>query len=202
MKTRSIVVVLCFCSLLVPLALFAQDKPKEQGPPGMSNAEMEAMMKAMSPGEQHKHLARLAGDWTFTSKMWMAPGAPPSDSNGTMHADTVLDGRYVQSVWKGNMMGMAFEGHGTDGYDNLSKKYVSTWVDNMGTGILYSTGTCDNDGHKCESKGSMIDPMTGKDSYMRSVISWTNSDSFTMEMFGPDPSGKEFKWMEMSVKRK
>lgn len=201
MKTRSIIVVLCFC-ILVPLAVLAQDKPKEQAPPGMSGPEMEAMMKAMSPGEQHKQLARLAGDWTFTNKMWMAPGAPPAESSGTMHGETILDGRYVQSTWKGNMMGMAFEGHGTDGYDNVAKKYVSSWIDNMGTGILYSTGTCDADGKKCESKGSMIDPMTGKDSYMRSVVSWTGNDSFVMEMYGPDPSGKEFKWMEMSVKRK
>jgi uncharacterized protein DUF1579 len=201
MKTRSIVVVLCFC-ILVPLAVLAQDKPKEPAAPAMGGPEMEAMMKAMSPGEQHKHLARLAGDWTFTNKMWMAPGQPPSESSGTMHGETILDGRYVQSVWKGNMMGMPFEGHGTDGYDNVAKKYVSSWIDNMGTGILYSTGSCDTDGHKCETKGSMMDPMTGKDSYMRSVISWTGNDSFVMEMFGPDPSGKEFKWMEMSVKRK
>ena len=201
MRTRSIVVVLCFC-ILVPLTAFAQDKPKEQAPPGMSAAEQEAMMKAMSPGEQHKHLARLAGDWTFTNKMWMAAGAPPAESSGTMHGETILGGRYVQSVWKGNMMGMDFEGHGTGGYDNVAKKYVSSWVDNMGTGILYSTGSCDADGKKCEEKGSMIDPMTGKESYMRSVTSWTGNDSFVMEMYGPDPSGKEMKWMEMSVKRK
>ncbi len=33
-------------------------------------------------------------------------------------------------------MGMPFEGMGIDGYDNLAKQYVSTWVDNMGTGIM------------------------------------------------------------------
>jgi uncharacterized protein DUF1579 len=201
MRTRSIVVVLCFC-ILVALTAFAQDKPKEQAPPGMSAAEQEAMMKAMSPGEQHKHLALLAGDWSFTSKAWMAPGAPPAESTGTMHAEAVLGGRYVQSVWKGNMMGMDFEGHGTNGYDNVAKKYVSTWMDNMSTGIMYSTGTCDAEHKRCEEKGSMMDPMTGKESYMRSVTNWSGNDSFTMEMYGPDPSGKEFKWMEMSVKRK
>jgi hypothetical protein len=44
--------------------------------------------------------------------------------------------------------------------------------------------------------------MTGKESYMRSVTSWTGNDSFVMQMYGPDPSGKEFQWMEMTVKRK
>ncbi len=197
MKIRSTVAVL----LLVAFAgaAFAQDKPAA---PAMGGPEMEAMMKAMSPGEPHKHLAKMAGDWTFTSKMWMAPGQPPMESGGTMHAETILGGRYIQAVWKGDMMGMPFEGRATEGYDNLAKKYVSTWVDNMGTGIMYSTGTCDADHRKCESKGSMIDPMTGKDSYMRSVINWTGSDSFLVQMYGPDPSGKEFQWMEMAVKRK
>jgi hypothetical protein len=203
MKTRSIAVVLSLLALLLAIPALTQDKPKES-PPGMGDPAMhEAMMKAMSPGEPHKHLAKMAGDWTFTNKMWMAPGQPPMESSGTMHAETILGGRYVSAVWKGDMMGMPFEGHGTEGYDNLAKKYVSTWVDNMGTGILYSTGTCEADNRKCESKGSMIDPMTGKDSYMRSVINWTDDNNFVMQMYGPDSStGKEFQWMEMTVKRK
>jgi hypothetical protein len=189
--------------LLIVLAVpaMAQDKPKE-GAPAMGGPEMEAMMKAMTPGEPHKHLAKMAGDWTFTNKMWMDPGQPPMESSGTMHGETILGGRYVQTVWKGDMMGMPFEGHGTDGYDNVAQKYVSSWIDNMGTGIMYSTGTCDAASQKCESKGTMMDPMTGKESYMRSVISWTGSDSFVTQMYGPDPSGKEFQWMEISVKRK
>jgi Protein of unknown function (DUF1579) len=207
MKIRSTtIVVLSLLALLLapalPVLAQDQDKPKENAP-AMGDAAMhEAMMKAMTPGPPHKLLARLAGDWTFTSKAWMAPSQPPMESSGTMHGETILDGRYVQTVWKGNMMGMAFEGHGTDGYDNVAQKYVSSWLDNMGTGIMYSTGTCDADGQKCEAKGSMMDPMTGKDSYMRSVTSWTGNDSFVMQMYGPDPSGKEFQWMEMTVKRK
>jgi len=41
------------------------------------------------------------------------------------------------------MMGMPFEGIGINGYDNLKKKFVSTWIDNMGTMIVMSTGTFD-----------------------------------------------------------
>jgi Protein of unknown function (DUF1579) len=203
MKMRSTAIVLSLLTLLAVLAVpvMSQDKPKEDAP-AMGGPEMEAMMKAMTPGEPHKHLARMAGDWTFTNKMWMAPGQPPAESSGTMHGEMILGGRYVQTVWKGDMMGMPFEGHGTDGYDNVAKKYVSSWVDNMSTGIMYSTGSCDADGLKCESKGSMMDPMTGKDSYMRSVVTWTGNDGFVMQMYGPDPAGKEFQWMEMSVKRK
>ena len=201
MKIRSTAVVLCLLALALAVPAVAQEEPKPAAPP-MDAAMQEAMMKAMTPGEPHKHLAKMAGDWTYTSKMWMAPGQPPMESGGTMHAETILGGRYLQATWKGDMMGMPFEGRATEGYDNLAKKYVSTWVDNMSTGIMYSTGTCDADHRKCESKGTMIDPMTGKDSYMRSVINWTDDNNFVMQMYGPDPSGKEFQWMEMTVKRK
>jgi Protein of unknown function (DUF1579) len=198
MKIRLTAAALC----LLALPALAQDKPKEPAAPAMGAAEMEAMTKAMSPGEPHKRLARMAGDWTYTNKMWMAPNQPPEDSTGTMHAETILGGRYVQTTWTGNMMGMTFEGHGTEGYDNIAKQHVSSWVDNMGTGIILSTGTCDDSGNKCSMKGDMMDPMTGKKSYMRSEMTWMDANTFKNEMYGPGPDGKEFKWMEMTVKRK
>lgn len=199
MKIRLTAAALC----LLALPALAQDKPKQPAaPPGMDAAAMAAMEKALAPGEPHKRLARLAGDWTYTNKMWMDPSQPPVDSTGTMHAETILGGRYVQSTWTGNMMGAPFEGRATDGYDNLAKKYVSSWVDNMGTGILYSTGTCDEKGTKCSYKGDMMDPMTGQKSYMRQEITWTDDNTFKNEMYGPGMDGKEFKWMEMTIKRK
>lgn len=199
MKVQKIAVVL---SLLALCPVFAQEKPKEPADPAMGGPEMEAMMKAMSPGENHKHLAWYAGDWTFTNKMWMDPSQPPMESTGTMKGELVLGGRYVQTQWQGNMMGMPFEGRGTDGYDNLKKEYVSSWVDNMGTGILLMTGTCENGGKKCMMKGDMIDPMTGKPGYMRSVTTWADQNNFTLEMYGAGGDGKEVKMMEMVVKRK
>lgn len=196
MKARPTAVVL---SLLALSPVFAQEKPAA---PPMGGPEMEAAMKAMSPGENHKHLSWYAGDWTFTNRMWMDPSQPPLESTGTMKGELILGGRYAQTHWQGSMMGMPFEGRGTDGYDNLKKQYVSSWVDNMGTGILLFTGTCENGGKKCMMKGDMIDPMTGKPGYMRSVTTWTDQNNFTMEMYGAGGDGKEVKMMEMVVKRK
>jgi hypothetical protein len=182
-------------------AAFAQDKAKEQ-PMGMGQADMEAMMKSMAPGEHQKQLARMAGDWTFTNKAWMAPGQPPVEASGTMHADVLMGGRYVEHHWKGNFMNMPFEGRGTEAYDNITKQYVNTWIDNMGTGIMNSTGTCDEGGKKCTYSGLTSDPMAGKQVTMRSVITWLDGDTFTNEMYGNDPSGKEMKMMEITARRK
>ncbi len=198
MRIRPIAI-LCLLALVLAVPAVAQEEPKA---PAMGGPEMEAMMKAMSPGEQHKHLARLAGDWTYTSKMWMDPSAPAMESGGTMHAEVMFGGRYVEHHWKGSFMNMPFEGRGTDAYDNVAKQYVSTWIDSMSTGIMYSTGTCDDAGKSCTQSGDYWDPMTGKKTTMRSTITWPDDNSFKMEMFGKGPNGQEMKMAEMMVKRK
>ncbi|HSS77982.1 MAG TPA: DUF1579 domain-containing protein [Thermoanaerobaculia bacterium] len=203
MKIRKTVVALFLLALCSTVATaFAQDKPKPQVAPAMSNADMDAMMKAASPGEPQKKLARLAGDWTFTNTMWMAPGQPPVESKGTMHGVVLMGGRYVEHTWKGDMMGMPFEGRGTDGYDNVGKEYVASWVDNMGTGIAYSTGHCDAAGKVCTYSGDMWDPMSGKKITTKAVITWLDDNTFKNEMYSPGPDGKEAKMMEIVAKRK
>ncbi len=43
----------------------------------------------------------------------------------------------------GKMKDMTFKGMGIEDYDNVKKKFVGTWVDNMGTGIMMSEGRYD-----------------------------------------------------------
>jgi hypothetical protein len=200
MKSRWIAV-LCLLALMSVPVLAQQEKPPA-GMPAMDSPEMQAAMAAMSPGPEHQKLARMVGDWTFTNKMWMDPSAAPAEGSGTMHAEMILGGRYVHEVWKGNFMGMPFEGHGTEGYDNMTKKHVSSWVDNMGTGIMYSTGTCNADGKVCTTTAEMIDPMTGVMTASRSVITWTSDKSFTMEMYAKPAGGTEMKGMEITATKK
>jgi hypothetical protein len=200
MKTRTSILALSLAAALAAPLLAREDKPKAAAP-AMDNAGMEAMMKAAQPGEKHKLLNDLVGDFTYTSKMWMAPGQPPMESNGTLHSEWILGGRYVQSVYKGDMMGQPFEGHGTDGYDNLSKQYVGSWVDNAGTGIMMSTGTCDEASKTCTMLSEMIDPMSGQ-KVTTKMVSTHSAGGFKFDMFIKDPAGHEFKTMEIAAKKK
>jgi hypothetical protein len=199
MKVRGIAI-LCLLALSAPVV--AQEKKAEGTPPGEAEM-MAAMMKAGEPGENHKHLGRMAGDWEYTSKMWMAPGQAPEESKGTMHGEMLMGGRYLQHHWKGNMMGMPFEGMGTEGYDNTTKKFMSNWIDNMGTGMMTSTGTCDEAGKVCTLTGDMVDPMSGQTMTTKEVITWIDNDHFKNEMYGKNPaSGNEMKMMEINASRK
>lgn len=202
MNMKSTMVALSVC-LLMGVGVQAQEKKEgAQQAPGMSGPEMEAMMKAMSPGENHKHLGRLVGSWDIATKMWMEPGQPPSESKATMSAQWVLGGRYVQTSYKGEMMGMPFEGTGLDGYDNVTKQYVSTWADNMGTGILYMTGKCDAGCKTLTLNGESADPTTGQMVNMRFVTTFLDDKSYQFQIFAKDASGQEFKMMEMQAKKK
>jgi hypothetical protein len=188
------------CLLMVVAPVMAQDKKAESK--GPSEADMAAMMAAAQPGENHKHLSQMAGDWEVITKAWMAPGQPPMESTGTMHAEMMMGGRYVQHHWKGSFGNMPFEGQGTEAYDNMTKKFVSSWIDNMGTGIMMSTGTCDEAGKVCTQVGDTMDPMSGQSMTMKSVITWADNNHFKNEMFVKDAAGNEMKMMEITASRK
>jgi hypothetical protein len=167
------------------------------------SAAMMAQWQAyMTPGPPHARLASVAGDWTWNSTFWMAPGAPEEKSEGTMTAQAVMDGRYLIEQWKGTVMGGPFEGRALNGYDNAKKQHFSVWIDNMGTGVMTSWGGYDESGDTMTMKGSFIDPMTGKEQSSRSVMRHVDDDHFIMEMFGPGPDGKEYKTMELHAYRK
>lgn len=61
----------------------------------------------------------------------------------------ILGGRFLQQEVNGEMMGMPMNGIGITGYDNLKKKYVGFWIDNMGTGMYTMEGEMDKEGKAC-----------------------------------------------------
>jgi hypothetical protein len=202
MKFRNLTLALASLALLAATARADEKKPAEGAPPGMSEADMKAMMAAGTPGPEHKHLASMAGDWTFTTTFWMAPGAPPQTSTGTMKAETMMGGRYLKETWNGDMMGMPFEGQALMGYDNVAKKHYSTWIDSMSTGMMTSWGDCDQGMKSCTFSGKFWDPVSAKETTSRMQITWVDDNTFKNEMWGPGPDGKEMKMMEIVAKRK
>jgi hypothetical protein len=181
--------------------LSAQEK-KAAAPAPDEKVAMEAMMNAATPGEPHKKLEQFVGTWDAKVSMWMKPGAPPEQSTGTSEATSVLGGRYVAEKFEGTFMGQPFSGMGMTGYDNVTKKYVGTWADTAGTGIMMSTGTMNKAGNSIAMKSSMPDPVTGKMTAMQGTMTIADTDHHTYEMWGPGPDGKNYKMMEITYTRK
>ena len=175
------------------------------GEPQMSaeqKAAMAAWTKAMTPGKEHQEMASRIGTWQGKVSMWEAPGAAPQISPGKSERTMGLGGRVMIDHWTGSMMGMPFEGLVMTGYDNASGKWWSTWSDNFSTGVMTGNGTCDTDHKKgCSFVSSSVDPMTGKAKTTRSTVSWPTADDEVMEMFDTAPGGKEWKSMEIVLRR-
>ena len=187
-------------ALFVSTVALAADAPPQMSPE--QKAMMDKMMKAGTPGAQHAMLTKMAGAWACTVKYQMDPSQPWQESQSTATVTALMDGRYIQEVDAGQMNGMPFSGMGLYGFDNVSGKYVSTWIDNFGTGIMTAVGTADASGKVIHWLGTMNDPMTGKPAKERMVTTVIDDDHRTFEMFGVPPGGKkEMKMMTIDYVR-
>ena len=171
----------------------------EQKPPDMK-AMMEKMEKAGTPGEPHKRLASMEGDWNTKTKSWAEPNKPPMETAGTCEQKMIMDGRFLKQKCKGEMMGKQFEGMGITGYDNETKKFTSTWMDNMSTTLHVMEGTA-TDANTVTQQGEFVCPMRGP-MKLRSVMKIVDNNTNIFEMYGTDKSGQEMKMMEITYTRK
>ena len=194
-------IALVVVALCVWTAAFAADAPPKMT--AEQQAMMEKMTKAATPGPQHEMLKKMAGEWNAKVTSQMDPSQPAEVEQSTSTLTMLMDGRYCQEVTSGNMMGQPFSGMGLTGYDNVLGKYVSTWIDNMGTGIMTSVGTADASGKVITWIGTMSDPVTGKPSKSRMVTTIKDDDHHTFEMYGTPPGGKkEMKMLTIEYSRK
>ena len=183
------------------LALPAAGRAQQPEMTPEQKAEMEAYMKAGTPGAPHKAMAATAGSYAVKAKSWQAAGAPPTEDTGTATRSMALDGRVLVEEFKGSMMGMPFTGHGMRGYDNVTGKYWATWIDSMSTGLMLSEGTCDAK-NACTFKGTWNDPIKKVPVTSRMTSRWTSPTTEVFEMYGPGKDGKEFKMMELTYSKK
>jgi len=153
----------------------------------------------------------MDGTWDYTVKMWMNgdPTTKPQESKGTATRKSIMGGRFVTMDVKGKMQmpgadgkmkDMEFTGMGIDAYDNAKQKFVGSWVDNMGTGIMMSEGTYDAATKTFTYTGEyqMTPTMNQK---IKEVLKIADSNHMTFEWF-EDRGGKEAKTMQIDYTKK
>jgi hypothetical protein len=102
------------------------------------------------------------------------------------------------------MPGMGpYNGFGLFGYDNVSQKFVSTWIDSCGTGMAHGEGELSPDGKTLTITRTYNCPLTKKPVSMRETETMTGPNTKTLEITGTDPkSGKEFKMLSVEFVKK
>lgn len=199
------IVILCACALTAQPGLSQEKKPmgvKEK--PAAMDEMMKKMMEIATPGEPHKFLNDFVGSWETATSVWMeGPSKPPTVTKGTAEVKWALGGRFLVQEAKGEMMGMPFEGMGITGYDNFNKKYVSFWVDNMGTAMYTSEGTSDQSGKVITFYGKMDEPTTGEhDKNVKYVSRIIDKDKHAFEIHDLAIGEPNTKVVEITYTRK
>lgn len=134
------------------------------------------------PGPEHAQLMKMVGSWDVTFTQWTKEDEPEKEAQGSAVITAMYDGRYICEEYSSDFAGKSFRGVGTTGYDRGARHFVTTWCDNMGTGIVLLTGTPKSDGQEIVYHGTMTSPQQQL-VQLRHVVSWESDDRFTITMF-------------------
>jgi hypothetical protein len=180
---------------------------QEKADPGpQDEAAAETMAKWLeynSLGPEHESMKNMLGEWDLRMKMWMMPGAPPTESGGKAVFEPVFGGRFVRQTFTCAMMGMPYEGMGFTGYDRFKGKYVSLWLDNMSNSVYMALGSKNASDDTYTYYGTIDDPTTGEqDILTRSVMREVSPDEAVMEMYEKRSGQDEMMTMEIRYTRR
>lgn len=166
-------------------------------------AAVQALDHAMTPGEAQKRLEPMIGTFAVTVLVWPSPGKPPLEYKGGAVNTWVLGGRYVQTMLAAVMDGEAFDGIGYYGFDNATKTYQASWMDNGSTAIAWYRGAMDKAGRSAALKSVQATSDNGKPLEIELRVSIAEGGDHVTQMWGAPTGGRAFKMMELrSVRTK
>lgn len=164
----------------------------------MSKDEMmEEWMKYATPGENHEKLQAMVGEWDFELTFWHTPDSEPQVSKGETKIKSIMDGRFLKQKATSEMHGQPFKGMGIIGYNNEKQHYESVWIDNMGTGMMKSTGRYDAEKNAIIESGTYTCPQTNGDKQFSAVTMFPDENTFTYEWFIYDENGESYRAMKI-----
>jgi hypothetical protein len=165
------------------------------------NPEMQAWIECGTPGENHKVLDALAGEWAGEWKIWWQPGQAPDVSSGTVKREWILGGRYLEERVEATSPMGTFSGVGYSAYNNIDGLYEFIWMDSMSTGISFETGTYNPETKVLTVQNRHRDPATGRVMTGWGKLDLSNPDRQTYVGYTTRADGKEYKSFEGVMRR-
>jgi hypothetical protein len=142
---------------------------------------MKLFAKYTTVGEEHRLLERFVGEWDAESSMVM--GAERSTTKGSAAFRWKVEGRWLESEWRGEMMGMPVESHGWLGYDRFKMSYVSTSITSFDTAMNEAEGDLTPDGKALVMYGTLDEYLTGEhDKMVKYVYRFVSADEIVFEV--------------------
>jgi Protein of unknown function (DUF1579) len=171
--------------------------------PARAAAALQSLDKAMTPGEGQKRLEPMIGTFDVTVLVWIDRSNPPLEYKGSAVNTWVLGGRYVQTMLAAVMDGEVFDSIGYYGFDNATRTYQVTWMDNGSTAISWYRGTLDKSGRSALLKSVQASSAAGRPIELELRVSIAEGGDHVTQLWGAPNGGKAFKMMELrSVRTK
>jgi hypothetical protein len=154
------------------------------------------------PGDAHKVLQTFVGEWDVAISSRSSVTAKPEVSSGRSHFSWVLQGRFIEERFSGEVAGKGYDGLGYFGFDNATKRYSSLWLESLSTSPTLSWGVYNPENQSFSFVADVYDPLRArlKRSYSRIVV--TSQDSFSLSMMERSSEGEEFVAFELQYKRR
>ncbi len=145
-----------------------------------SAAQQEMMARAMElaqPGDEHRLLEQLTGEWNHKTNMWMTADAEPLAFPGTASAKMVLDGRFLSGKFTTEAEEMSGAGLYIMGYDRRHEKFTYVGFDTWGTYSLSASSTYDEATNSITMYGEDADPILSHTQKYDFVVQFESEDT-------------------------
>lgn len=158
-----------------------------------------------SPGP-HQCLARMAGDWEGTYRLWFEPDmlAAESTQRGSLRA--VLGGRFLLHEYTWDFDGRSHAGVALYGYHVDERRWECAWIDSFhnGSAIMFSTSSGSEAEPLFSVLGSYGDGQTppGPRWGWRTEITQPDDDALVIVMTNIAPDGREARAVEVTYARR
>jgi hypothetical protein len=179
------------------------DAPRAQTAEGVPAAARLAM-----PGDEHRWLEPLIGDWTVEMLVYPGPGAEPIVSNEvTATRQWTLDGRYLREELRGTVFGQPAARDGVLGYNRLDGRFEWVTVDTFEPGQMIYVGRDDAspEGFSMygESTEAAMGPEpTGRKRELRFEFDIDGPDYNVQRIYARFPGQEEFLFVEQRFTRR
>src|ERR1051325_10215726 len=87
------------------VAASAQPKPTR-------DEQIDQLIKLNEPGPAHERLRAMVGDFKAVMKVWPTPKSPVETTEGKIHNEMYMGGRFLKRDFSGTMMGLPYKGMG------------------------------------------------------------------------------------------
>jgi hypothetical protein len=169
----------------------AQDKPASEPP---------AFVTRGIPGDGHKAMEPLAGDFEVRMILYGALGTPDKPFTATLktHREWVGDGRFLHDITSGDIPGGRYWRMGTLGYSVMDKRFEWVTQDAINASMMIYIGKSGAGAHFPASltgyftdQGVLGEKFAGKRIAQRSEISIQDQDHHRIDIYFTPPGEKE-----------